>query len=332
MMPCFRPVESHGVSTKGTREVAWEITMDGFVNTASGIPRWSFSSAVNRCPSTSSSRVYCGPKPAGSIQGTVKQVKESLQSGLRAKLSRMEVEVPAGSDFGTENHTFQTSSESITTDRQLARLILEMFAGNQLKSVVVFGKAVQAHDAQRVWGPTVEVSGILSIELDIRSRKGFSSGGSGKKRTTKTSSEVDKSLRNVDLLILTSLDEDDLEKAAELVNEYGMGTLIILVNSRIQGMDTLVAVPSIRGYFQKEFEPVYILRPNPHPQWSGGVLFRSFPNPWLICRKQTIGPARVLLESDRLPSLDEVSEAFRTESQNPMNVLINKVSEILSPR
>ncbi|KAJ1482369.1 hypothetical protein T484DRAFT_1803989, partial [Baffinella frigidus] len=79
-----------------------------------------------------------------------------------------------------------------------------------------------------------------------------------------------------------------------------------------------------RVFFIKteEFERVFFIKTAPLPTWSGGVLYRSFPDDWILGVPRKIGPPKALLTTKRKPTLEEMDVALRGEQVGPPKVLL----------
>ena len=61
---------------------------------------------------------------------------------------------------------------------------------------------------------------------------------------------------------------------------------------------------------RKGYEPVYTLLSNPHPDWRGGVLKRSYPGKWSLGVAAKVGAPRTHGRSAERPTLDQIDAGF----------------------
>ena len=131
-------------------------------------------------PLTEKAKNYFGMRRPGerrrarmAMPRTTKEMVDSLrasaQAGLQARISRMRVEMPDAFEFGVEGgkkkrSKIVTADGIVRSDRELARLFVEMFAGTGLRPLVLFPEASHAEQARRKWAS--------STEADIRALGG----------------------------------------------------------------------------------------------------------------------------------------------------------------
>eukprot|EP00188_Purpureofilum_apyrenoidigerum_P001425 Plantae.Rhodophyta-Purpureofilum_apyrenoidigerum.ctg1783.p1 GENE.Plantae.Rhodophyta-Purpureofilum_apyrenoidigerum.ctg1783~~Plantae.Rhodophyta-Purpureofilum_apyrenoidigerum.ctg1783.p1 ORF type:complete len:136 (+),score=21.63 Plantae.Rhodophyta-Purpureofilum_apyrenoidigerum.ctg1783:50-409(+) len=107
-----------------------------------------------------------------------------------------------------------------------------------------------------------------------------------------------------------------------------MDVLIIALNLRVPREGKNV---KLVDKFRSSFEPVYWYQVNPHPNWGGGILFRSFPEDWLLCRIAALRQIRPLLQTKERPTQEQIDEAFRSEAQNKSTGFMDRVASLFSP-
>ena len=107
-----------------------------------------------------------------SIKNVISKLTSSTQTALREQISRMEIELPPGADFGlelTRKRKGGIRSELSMTDkikasnRDASRLIVEMFSSINLPTVVLFPTSDEAREARDLWAPAYRGQ-VLSIE------------------------------------------------------------------------------------------------------------------------------------------------------------------------
>lgn len=147
-----------------------------------------------------------------------------------------------------------------------------------------------------------------------------------------------------------------LSKTRKLADSLGPDKLVIVANPN-SARDKLPL--DLQVYREEAFEAVYHYEPNPHPKWSGSVLFRKFPDgtfthvrrsqatssksahcnanlfsfpykiDWVLCRLSGIGMLQQLLVSTKRPSIEEIGNALSKEGQKSGNSLLNKISTFI---
>ena len=92
------------------------------------------------------------------IKEVVNQMRASVQSALQARVSRIDVDLPIGAEFGVEQGgetrkrgAKLTSADVARSDREVARLFVEMFEGTGLRPLVLFAEEKQAVRAKELW-------------------------------------------------------------------------------------------------------------------------------------------------------------------------------------
>lgn len=96
------------------------------------------------------------------IRAVTSKLTASTQAALQKRTSRMEIELPPGADFGLE---FSRKREGKLADdatptqrvsrsnRDAARLVLEMFSAIATTTVALFPTAEEARSAREMWAP-----------------------------------------------------------------------------------------------------------------------------------------------------------------------------------
>jgi hypothetical protein len=157
--------------------------------------------------------------------------------------------------------------------------------------------------------------------------------GAAKKEATTSASAVPD---GTEVLLVVGPQAKQLKALESLSREVGMGCVIILVNARL---DEIVydnkeqEVPPFPGsrlslaecaaelqafmqaFFREEYQRVFYIKTAPLPSWSGGVLYRSYPDEWILGVPRKIGPPKVLISSAERPSMEEMDAAMRKEQE-----------------
>lgn len=195
-----------------------------------------------------------------------------------------------------------------------------MFEGTGLSVSAVFDSARLSAAASKKWGP---------VECVVEDLGKDAKGGGKKKRKAQkgfgSSAEMEEE-RKKDVYIMVGGGAAFLERVRRSVEPYGMDTLVILVNPNSE-METLPV--DLQRWKDEEFESVYHYETDPHPKWKGGVLFRKFPDDWVLCRLSPMGMSRNLLVSSSRPSVEEIEEALSVEKSSAGTGLLNKISSFI---
>ena len=92
------------------------------------------------------------------IKEVVNQMRASVQSALNNRVSRIDVDLPIGAEFGVEQGgetrkrgAKLTAADVSKSDREVARLFVEMFEGTGLRPLVLFTDEKQAVRAKELW-------------------------------------------------------------------------------------------------------------------------------------------------------------------------------------
>ena len=92
------------------------------------------------------------------IKEVVNQMRASVQSALNNRVSRIDVDLPIGAEFGVEQGgetrkrgAKLTVADVSKSDREVARLFVEMFEGTGLRPLVLFTDEKQAVRAKELW-------------------------------------------------------------------------------------------------------------------------------------------------------------------------------------
>lgn len=288
------------------------------------------------------------PLPPRNIGGTTKALKAALQAALQSRLSRMVVELPVGARYGVEKASVDGSDDTsagagaaptaasvAVSDRELARLVVAMFAGNGLGIVALFRDASAAAAATKAWRggassdctvtswDAVGASGDRGSDGLAKKRKnakaGARKGGGFGAPPPPTPVKPAPALYGpgTDLVLVVAPGPSQLARLARLSDEAGPGTVLVILNGRLDS--AAHPSPVLRDHFTGDASPwmrVLLFRPGPHPGWAGGVLYRQFPEPYVLCRKARLGPPVRLAEfPDAPPSLDEIDAALRAASE-----------------
>lgn len=286
--------------------------------------------------------------PPRRVGAAVQELRKAMQSALQARQSRLAVRLPDGARLGLEKGGADGAAGFVRGDRELARCVSALFDKTGLSTCVVFPAAGEMRAAIKSFGPMAEcrfdcwesaaagtaVAGASRKERRKKARggerrQGASGAGAGFGAAPSEPEVAPGSVMNsskFDVYIVVAPKQSCLARVQQLAERYGDETLVILVNGRVESMQGLPA--STMQYFG-DFEDVYFWSPDPSPSFQGGVLFRSFPNNWIVGRVTPIGTLQTLMDVEERPSVDEVTNVLREEAEKPSTNIINKVSDFL---
>mmetsp|Transcript_18854 Transcript_18854/g.36672 ORF Transcript_18854/g.36672 Transcript_18854/m.36672 type:complete len:297 (+) Transcript_18854:28-918(+) len=258
------------------------------------------------------------------IKETVSQLRESLQKCLSDRNSRMMIEMPYGANFGVEGEkTKETGAipmgdnpeEGFRSDRELARVVCEMFQGTELESTMVcaFSDQPLAAKAKKKWGDSFKGNVIVfdSKGKKAASKKSKGGGGFGAKPDTTQQPKTSAVPDGTEVLLVVAPKTQQLKQIETISREVGMGCLVILINPRLSELK--FESPQQQENLESEFETVFHLQPNPVPTWNGGLLYKSYPDDWTLAIPRKIGPPRVLATSSEQWSVEEMEAVLKGE-------------------
>ena len=258
------------------------------------------------------------------VKSAVSICRQSVQNALGKRISRMDIEMPVGAKFGVEKQAGKGKKSALsqqdgvsrdtleTSDRELARLFVDMFqpVGGENISVV-FREGRQANAAKRKWsGDTTAQCRILSVA------KGDQTSGAKKKKkkmgfAAKLAAELDSEVggpfslpKGCEVAIFVSPGPKELIAVERISEEVGMGTLIILLNTRLSKME------KISPTFIENYEPVFHLAAAPQDVSPDCLVYRAYPDNWLLARKPKVGQPKVIAEQKSRFLSTECQTAF----------------------
>lgn len=231
-----------------------------------------------RIPST----VRCAAHPPRRVGNVAKDLRDALQKSLGARRSRLAVRLPFGAKLGTEVRNGEDENferQRIAGDREVARLISGMFDGTGLAVTVVFSSDPESAAATKLWRP-MATCGIISWTGTGKQSKANREKKRKKSGFGETTSQADSAgitsndPKDADVLVAVGGGAPFLQRVRSFAQSVGMDKLVITANAN--SADDSLPVDLAR--FFDDFEQVYYYHPDPSPKWSGGVLFRKFPD------------------------------------------------------
>jgi hypothetical protein len=282
----------------------------------------------------------------------VAQLRETVQGALQLRQSRMRVSLPPGFDYGIESQRKgkQVSSKIARSDRELARLFVEMFQGTGLVPTVCFCTVEDASAASRLWGdiearvvaldPAAGRGGTGPAKPANPTRakpRGGGGGGFGAAApspgsTPKAASSVPDS---AEVVFVVSPGQPQCDAIQTFCSEHGLDRLVVLLNARCleepppgdadeagsqlaMATGAGAATAEARAYFSAEFRDVYVFITDPAGKTTApAVLFkRSLDQPWSLVSKPKIGPPRQLLQSADRPTVAAMRAAVQAKQRD----------------
>lgn len=235
------------------------------------------------------------PRMAEAIPTTQLKMSQEIRKGLSAALAegkfRLEVAMPDGcalyggglKDIGNPNLK-APAEETAKGDRDLAYFISETFAnlGDAVACVVprsILGEMKNEHAKEGL------LTRVVASPKDLLSANyGFGSNA------------IQNPLR---VIILQRPNKAMLNELQPVIDDLDE-VIVVLANP--------VRLKS--GKSRPGYETAFILRANPHPAWKGGMLYRRYPDQWLLGAAATGGRVVIHGRADERPSLKEIDEGF----------------------
>jgi hypothetical protein len=287
------------------------------------------------------------PQLPKDVKDAISKCRGAVQKALEDRLSRMDVEMPVGADFGVEKKTSKnkkggnlaslTAEESDSTitlekldtsNRELARLFVEMFQPLGPSHIcTVFNDEILADQARERWSNDISAEcNIVAIDRKgKRSRGGIAKTGNKgmqkKKKAmgfaAKIAAELEEDVSGpftlptgTEVALFVAPGPKELIAVERICNEVGMGTCVILLNARLSLIEKYVS-DDARKLFTEDFETVWSLSAAPQNEAPGCLMHRAYPGPWILARKPKVGAPKTIGSKDgKRFSRDECREAY----------------------
>ncbi|KAL7577782.1 hypothetical protein ACA910_010539 [Epithemia clementina (nom. ined.)] len=339
-----------------------------------------FGGGGNKKSSTSSNEYTNLPRD---VKDAVSICRVATQQALQQRISRMTIEFPVGTKFGVEkvpkaannNDKATTKKTTATTtieggpskaqldtsDRELARLFVEMFQPVGSENIVVaFVDQGLADQAKSKWQEGGDATAACRV-LALNRRGGSLSSSSSKTKKKKPMGFAAKLAADLgdaadqaggggpfqlpsgcEVAIFVAPGPKELIVIERICQQVGMGTLVILLNARLSAVAaaakspsttpttgiTYFGTPASAQLFLNDFVPVFCLcAVQPQEVAPNGMLYRAFPGPWILARKPKVGPPKPLLTQETQPSLDECRTAFDQLELSEMDQTVENALE-----
>eukprot|EP00325_Prymnesiales_sp_UTEX-LB-985_P022134 CAMPEP_0174722064 /NCGR_PEP_ID=MMETSP1094-20130205/37597_1 /TAXON_ID=156173 /ORGANISM="Chrysochromulina brevifilum, Strain UTEX LB 985" /LENGTH=397 /DNA_ID=CAMNT_0015922849 /DNA_START=10 /DNA_END=1200 /DNA_ORIENTATION=+ len=254
------------------------------------------------------SRLTSGARPRATtlrmltIPASPKEIATRASVAVQAALAdgkrRLDVTVPDGMCFFAGAGSQQIGDPYMKVDpatrsrgdRELAYLVSEMFQalGDDVACVL---PEESMNVAQREWPKGGLRTRLVTSPTALSpkaAKGGFSSNGGG-------------SSSSVRVIILARANKAMLAELDPIIKPLGNEVVVVLVNP--------VRLKSGKG--RTGFEPTFVLRDNPHPDWRGGFLFRPYPEQWALGVAGSGGRPVIHGRSTTRPTLTELEIGFK---------------------
>jgi Domain of unknown function (DUF1995) len=283
------------------------------------------------------------------VKDAVSKCRAAVQLALQNKCSRMDIEMPVGTKFGVEKTSNNKAKKKQTSDnnsaaaltramldqsdRELARLFVEMFlpvGGDNI--AVIFNDAELADSAKLQWkGDYGAECRVLAV--DRKKKKGSQATtkkkamGFAAKLAAEVQDDDDETSGgggpfalpgNIEVALFVAPGPKELIQVEKICSAVGMGTLVILLNARLGAItnNNNYGSEKAQTLFQDEFETVFALTAAPQQEAPNCLLYRSYPNPWVLARKPKVGPPKPIPlpkpSSTSRPTPDECQTAYNS--------------------
>ena len=260
------------------------------------------------------------------VKDAVSKCRAAVQEALSRRLSRMDVEFPVGTKFGVEKTSGkkqrtaqgETPSRALfeTSDRELARLFVEMFQPVGGENIaVVFTDESLADKARKSWKGDAGAAACLILSAGRRK-----SASKNKKKplgfAAKLAAEVDDDSSgpfslpdNIEVALFVAPGPKELLVVEKTCAKVGMGTLVVLLNARLSSFDNFGSPEAVK-LFMQDFEPVFHLGAASPEAAPGCLLYRTYPSNWMVARKPKVGQPKVIMTQADRPTEEDLTKAY----------------------
>ncbi|KAL3923268.1 MAG: hypothetical protein SGILL_001754 [Bacillariaceae sp.] len=276
------------------------------------------------------------------VKEAVSKCRAATQEALSKRLSRMDIEFPVGTKFGVEKTPAVSKKKKLAaetelgdggptrsmldqSDRELARIFVDMFQPVGGENIVVaFTEESLSDAAKKKWkGDPSAASKIVAMNRSKSKKKKSKKAVKAKGFAAKMAAEVEDDSSsgnsggafqlpdNTEVALFVSPGPKELVVIEKVCNEVGMGTLVVLLNARLDKVDNF-GTDSAAKLFQQDFEPVFCLSAAPQEEAPSCLLYRSFPGEWVLARKPKVGQPKTLLSQATKPTGEECKAAYES--------------------
>lgn len=305
------------------------------------------------------------PQLPKDVKDAISKCRGAVQKGLENRISRMDVEMPVGADFGVEKKTAKNKRGNLssltdeqeeegltmekleTSNRELARLFVEMFqplGGEHIAAV--FNDEYLADQARQRWSNDLAVEcNILAIDRkgkkDIlktgmkgmgrgmgkkKKKKGFADKMADEMEEDNSSSGPFNLPKDTEVAVFVQPGPKELIAIERLCNEGGMGTCVILLNARLSLIEKYASAEAEK-LFTEDFEPVFSLSAAPQLESPGCLMHRAYPGQWVLARKPRVGPPKTIALQESKFSGEDCREAYSQIEVSDLEGATEKLAE-----
>ena len=295
------------------------------------------------------------------VKDAISKCRGAVQKSLENRMSRMEIEMPVGANFGVEkkkSNRRKSSLASLTNDsnegeegltmekldtsnRELARLFVEMFQplGGQ-HITAVFNNEILADEARQLWGGDLSAEcNIVAIDRKMKkSRGGLMGGGKKKKKkamgfASKMAEELEDDgasgpfvlPKGTEVALFVAPGPKELISIERICNEVGMGTCVILLNARLSRVEKY-ASDDAKQLFES-FEKIWFLGAAPQEDAPGCLMHRAYPGDWILARKPKVGAPKTIASQKDMFTGAECAEAYGSIEVSELEKGTEKLAE-----
>ena len=303
------------------------------------------------------------------VKDAISRCRAAVQTALEQRLSRMDIEMPVGANFGVEkggagkkkgggrmadaigdssNGGAPTMDQLTKSDRELARIFVEMFqplGGEHISCI--FKDEGLAEQARKRWRNEVGAScRVLAVDRKGKSSRGGGMGGGGKKGgkskkkmgfAQKMAAEIEGDgtsgpfvlPEGTEVALFVAPGPKELVAIERICNEVGMGTLVILLNARL-GKVTNYGTEQAKDLFTEDFEPVFHLSAAPQTEAPGCLMHRAYPTDWILARRPKVGAPKTIASYSDKPTEEQCGEAYDSIELSDMEKTTENLAENLA--
>ena len=115
---------------------------------------------------------------------------------------------------------------------------------------------------------------------------------------------------NTEVALFVAPGPKELVAIERICSQVGMGTCVILLNARLSLLDDNFGSAAATKLYRDDFESVFCLGAAPQQQAPSCLLYRAYPQQWVLARKPAVGQPKPILQSSERPSLQECADAY----------------------
>jgi len=259
------------------------------------------------------------------VAAVVEGLKSSTEETLNQGISRLDIELPPAYKLGVEGDKRKSRllsdkiesddrAEVFKSDRELARLFVEMLQPIADGLCIAFRTKKLASEAKRIWKLEKTEGTVISFPEKLKSKSAFA-------QEAVNPAQFQNKLRELDCkcLVVVAPYLDQLRLVNEVSREAKDQMGILLLNARIHGVgrETLKIPPSLKRALLQTFPPSYHIR---FLTRKNSMLFHmSTPGsdgvaPWILAQqRELVGGQPVTQEVmrwDGEPAEQAIEEAF----------------------